>query len=210
MPKPVYTTTRNLHLYAGLFLSPFVLLFAVSVFYLVHAPPSAPAPAPAPPTRAAAGVPVSLALETLSPPDQVAALRPVLATLGVPGEINFIRRLPKEHRLIVPVLLPGSETTVDLDLVARTATITLRPTGFADALVHLHKMPGPHNVALRGNSPYMRLWRYLADATSYGIFFLSLSGLYLWAVLRAERRLGLALLAAGALTFFGLLYALTA
>ena len=207
MPKPVYTTTRNLHLYAGLFLSPFVLLFAVSVFYLVHAPPSAPAPAP--PTRAAAGVPVSLALETLSPPDQVAALRPVLATLGVPGEINFIRRLPKEHRLIVPVLLPGSETTVDLDLVARTATITLRPTGFADALVHLHKMPGPHNVALRGNSPYMRLWRYLADATSYGVLFLSLSGLYLWAVLRAERRLGLALLAAGALTCCGLLYALT-
>ena len=207
MPKPVYTTTRNLHLYAGLFLSPFVLLFAVSVFYLVHAPPSAPAPAP--PTRAAAGVPVSLALETLSPPDQVAALRPVLATLGVPGEINFIRRLPKEHRLIVPVLLPGSETTVDLDLVARTATITLRPTGFADALVHLHKMPGPHNVALRGNAPYMRLWRYLADATSYGVLFLSLSGLYLWAVLRAERRLGLALLAAGALTCCGLLYALT-
>ena len=207
MPKPVYTTTRNLHLYAGLFLSPFVLLFAVSVFYLVHAPPSAPAPAP--PTRAAAGVPVSLALETLSPPDQVAALRPVLATLGAPGEINFIRRLPKEHRLIVPVLLPGSETTVDLDLVARTATITLRPTGFADALVHLHKMPGPHNVALRGNSPYMRLWRYLADATSYGVLFLSLSGLYLWAVLRAERRLGLALLAAGALTCCGLLYALT-
>ncbi|MCX6586295.1 MAG: hypothetical protein NTX13_06935 [Acidobacteria bacterium] len=209
MPKPVYTTTRNLQLYAGLFLSPFVLLFAVSVFYLVHAPPSAPAPAPAPPTRAAAGVPVSLALETLSPPDQVAALRPVLATLGAPGEINFIRRLPKEHRLIVPVLLPGSETTVDLDLVARTATITLRPTGFADALVHLHKMPGPHNVALRGNSPYMRLWRYLADATSYGVLFLSLSGLYLWAVLRAERRLGLALLAAGALTCCGLLYALT-
>ena len=207
MPKPVYTTTRNLHLYAGLFLSPFVLLFAVSVFYLVHAPPSAPAPAP--PTRAAAGVPVSLALETLSPPDQVAALRPVLATLGAPGEINFIRRLPKEHRLIVPVLLPGSETTVDLDLVARTATITLRPTCFADALVHLHKMPGPHNVALRGNSPYMRLWRYLADATSYGVLFLSLSGLYLWAVLRAERRLGLALLAAGALTCCGLLYALT-
>ncbi|MCA2967799.1 MAG: hypothetical protein INH43_04725, partial [Acidobacteriaceae bacterium] len=65
MPKPVYTTTRNLHLYAGLFLSPFVLLFAVSVFYLVHVPPSTPAPAP--PTRAAAGVPVSLALETLSP-----------------------------------------------------------------------------------------------------------------------------------------------
>jgi hypothetical protein len=56
----------------------------------------------------------------------------------------------------------------------------------------------------------MQLWRWLADATSYGVLFLSLSGVYLWATLRAERRLGLALLAAGALTFFGLLYALTA
>ena len=130
MPKPLYTTTRNLHLYAGLFLSRFVLLFAVSVFSLVHAP--------------------------------------------------------------------------------RTAAITLRHTGFADALVHLHKMPGPHNVSLRGNSLYMQLWRWLADATSYGVLFLSLSGVYLWATLRAERRLGLALLAAGALTFFGVLYALTA
>jgi hypothetical protein len=208
MPKPLYTTTRNLHLYAGLFLSPFVLLFAVSVFFLVHAPRTAANPTVE--TRSAAGLPVSPALETLSPADQVAALRPVLATLHVPGEINFIRRLPKEHRLIVPVLLPGSETTVDLDLLQRTATITLRHTGFADALVHLHKMPGPHNVSLRGNSLYMQLWRWLADATSYGVLFLSLSGVYLWATLRAERRLGLALLAAGALTFFGLLYALTA
>ncbi|MBZ2179946.1 MAG: hypothetical protein K7J47_19825 [Acidobacteria bacterium] len=60
MPKPLYTTTRNLHLYAGLFLSPFVLLFAVSVFFLVHAPRTAANPTVE--TRSAAGLPVSPAL----------------------------------------------------------------------------------------------------------------------------------------------------
>ncbi|MFN9455758.1 MAG: hypothetical protein ACK6D7_00030, partial [Acidobacteriota bacterium] len=64
-------------------------------------------------------------------------------------------------------------------------------------LVHLHKMPGPHNVSLRGNSLYMQLWRWLADATSYGVLFLSLSGVYLWLCLPAKRLPGALALAAG-------------
>ena len=36
MQKRFYLFTRDLHLYSGLFISPFVLLFAISVFVLVH------------------------------------------------------------------------------------------------------------------------------------------------------------------------------
>jgi hypothetical protein len=54
----------------------------------------------------------------------------------------------------------------------------------------------------------MRIWRWLADGTVYVVMFLTLSGVYLWAVLRAERRIGLALIAGGAVSFFGSLYAL--
>jgi hypothetical protein len=54
----------------------------------------------------------------------------------------------------------------------------------------------------------MRIWRWLADGTVYLVLFLSISGVYLWAVLRAERRIGLALIAAGAVSFFGSVYAL--
>ena len=79
-----------------------------------------------------------------------------------------------------------------------------------DATVLLHKMPGPHNVAIRGNTTFMQVWRWLADATVYLLMFLSVSGVYLWAVLRSERRVGLALLAAGALSFAGLVYAVIA
>jgi hypothetical protein len=52
----------------------------------------------------------------------------------------------------------------------------------------------------------MRLWRVMADATVYFFLFVTFSGIYLWAVLRAERRVGLGLLAAGACCFFGLVY----
>jgi len=38
--------------------------------------------------------------------------------------------------------------------------------------------------------------------------FVTLSGIYLWYVLRAEQRVGAGLLGAGAIAFFGIVYAL--
>lgn len=207
MRKIFYSFTRDLHLYLGLFLSPFVLVFAISVFYLVHVSlNSQTTPGPA---RLVSDISVTSELERLTGLDQVNALRPVLDQLGVQGEITFIRYIAKEHRLIAPVLVPGRETTIDLNLETRSATVVERNTGFADALIHLHKMPGPHNVSIRANSMYMKLWRVLADLAAYGLLFLTFSGLYLWAVLKAERRIGLALLFLGAVSFFGLIYAIS-
>ena len=72
-------------------------------------------------------------------------------------------------------------------------TISSREHSLGDALVYLHKMPGPHNVDVRGNSPLMRWWRVLADATAYLTLFITVSGIYLWVALKAERRVGLVL-----------------
>src|SRR5207249_10424121 len=80
--------------------------------------------------------------------------------------------------------------------------------GLADALVTLHKSPGQHGANIRMNWFYMRAWRWMADATVYLILFISVSGIYLWYVLRAERSLGVILLFTGALSFFGMVYAL--
>ena len=55
----------------------------------------------------------------------------------------------------------------------------------------------------------IRIWRWFADATVYSLFFISVSGIYLWTVLRAERRVGIVLIASGAFSFFGIVYALT-
>jgi hypothetical protein len=42
--RRIYLITRDLHLYVGLFLSPFILVFSISVFYLVHGLALRPAP----------------------------------------------------------------------------------------------------------------------------------------------------------------------
>jgi hypothetical protein len=206
MGKRFYVVTRDLHLYLGLFLSPFVLVFAISVFYLVHV--SAAGDMAKPPVRLVSDLPLPQDLDRMTGRDQINALRPMLDRLGVTGEVNFIRRLSKEQRLVIPVLVPGRETTVDLSLSSRSASISERHTGVSDSLVYLHRMPGPHNVNIRVNSGHMRVWRWLADIASYGLVFLTLSGIYLWAMLRAERQVGLVLLSFGALSFFGMIYAI--
>jgi hypothetical protein len=205
--KRFYVVTRDLHLYLGLFLSPLILLFAVSAFFLVHA--TIPGASRLPATRTVADVHIPANVELLNGRAQVDALRPVLDSLGVHGEANFIRRFPKPRRLVIPLTIPGRETSVDLNLETRSAVISERTTGVWSAVVYLHKMPGQHLANLRGNWFWLHLWKYVADGSVYLIMFVSISGVYLWAVLRAERRIGLTLIAAGALSLSGLVYVLT-
>src|SRR5262245_38195497 len=159
--KRFYLVIRDLHLYFGLFISPFVLLFAVSVFFFVHS--WVPGISKQTVTRTVTGVAIPDGIEKLSGRPQVDALRGVLDSIGVAGEVNFIRRIPRDRRLVIPIAVPGRETTVDLNLETRSATISQRNTGAWDALVYLHKMPGPHNVAVRGNWLYINVWKWLAD-----------------------------------------------
>ena len=69
-------------------------------------------------------------------------------------------------------------------------------------------MPAPHNVAIRGNWIGIQAWRFFADTTIYLLLFISLSGVYLWWTIKAERRIGAALLGAGGVTLLGLIFAI--
>ena len=208
--RRVYLLTRDLHLYIGLFLSPFVLVFSASVFYLVHGMAYRPAPDQGNSSHTLIDLDLPPGLADMQGRARVDALRSVLEQAGVSGEIDFVRHMPSEHRLILPVRLPSRDTVVSLDYEQRTATISSRAHSLGDALVYLHKMPGPHNVDLRGNSPLMRWWRVVADATAYLTLFITVSGIYLWIALKAERRVGFGLVLAGAVTFWGLVYAVAA
>jgi hypothetical protein len=203
-----YRLVRDLHLYLGLFSSPFVLVFAVSVFFIVHTwLPRITAETST--TRVVPNVTLPPGLQKLSGRPLIDALKPVLETIGAPGEVGFLRHLVQEEKLFIPVTIPGRETTVTISLPTREATIVTREAGLANALVTLHKSPGEHAPAIRMNWFYMKAWRWLADTTAYLLLFISVSGVYLWYVLRAERKLGLILLFAGAVTFFGMTYALS-
>jgi hypothetical protein len=198
---------RDLHLYLGLFASPFVLVFAVSVFFLVHAGFPQPRPNPAG-TRSVADLPLPANLDQLSGRERIDALRPALDRARVYGEVGWIQHLARDNRLIVPVAVPGRITTVTIDVARREAAIEEQSTGWTGAVVALHKAPGPHLAGLRMNWIYMRVWFWLADATVYLVLFITLSGVYLWVLLRAERRIGVTLLAAGAISCCTLVYAL--
>jgi hypothetical protein len=208
--RRLYLVTRDLHLYIGLFLSPFVLVFAVSVFYLVHGVALRPSPGPSDRSRTVASIQVAPDIGGMQGRARIDALRVVLEQLDVQGEIDFVRHLPSERRLIVPVRLPGRDTIVTIDYEQRTANVASRDHPMSEAFVYLHKMPGPHNADVRGNSWLIRAWRILADATAYLLLFITVSGIYLWVALRAERRVGFLLLLAGAVTFWGLVYAVAA
>jgi len=198
-----YRWTRDLHLYFGLFISPFVLLFAGSVFYLNHAKlivGTAPA-------ETYQNLRIPDGLDRLKGREAVERAREILPQVYTSGEIGFLRFIVRDRHLIFPVSRPGMESLVDVNLDERSASVTRRRTNLWESLAYLHKMPGPHNVAIRGNWIGTEAWRWFADATIYLVLFLSISGLYLWWAIAAERRLGVLLLSAGAATFFGLIYA---
>jgi hypothetical protein len=133
MNKSIYQVTRDLHLYLGLFISPFVLVFAISVIFLVHSwDPGLKANVDRP-KLTASDLQLPLNLAELSGRELVDVVRPTLEQIGVTGEVEFIQHVPKEHRMLVPVTVPGRQTLVSIDLLNRTAEITRRTTGIWDA-----------------------------------------------------------------------------
>jgi hypothetical protein len=199
----LYRWTRDLHLYFGLFISPFILLFAASVFYLNHAKLIVIDDAAVETVR---NLQVPDGLDRLKGRAAADQARSILQQLNVTGEIGFLRYVPRERRLVVPVLKADTEVTVEVDLDAKSASVTRRPLSLMESSSYLHKMPGPHNVAIRGNWIGIRVWRVLADLTIYLLLFISASGIYLWWAIKAERKIGLALLTAGGATLVGLVY----
>ena len=66
---------------------------------------------------------------------------------------------------------------------------------------------GAHITAIVMENGARFAGRVFADATIYLLLFITLSGVYLWWAIKAERRTGLALISAGAITLFGLIFA---
>jgi hypothetical protein len=200
----LYRRTRDLHLYAGLFVSPFVLVYAVSAILLNHAY----LPWGGQDARPAETRTVRVAVTDAE--DGLAVARQVRAQVGVRGEIGFVSRRPGSTRLSFPIETPGQSTRIRVDLATGMATLEQKDSGVWDATIWLHKMPGPHNVKIRGNWVFTRLWGWLADGTVYLLLLLSATGIYLWTVLKAERRTGLLFLGAGVLSFVAIIVGIVA
>ena len=204
VPRSFRRWVRDLHLYLGLFSSPFVLLYAVSAVQLNHSlmPWGG---------RAGIAAPPRTVRVVVTPSDSGLAIADqVRRQLGIRGEIGYVNRKMDGSRVSFPIERPGHTTQVRVDLATGLATVEQKETGVWDALIYQHKMPGPHNANIRGNWVFTVRWGWLADATVYLILFLTVSGVYLWTAFRAERRTGLVVAGAGALTFVALIVAIAA
>ena len=190
-----YQWTRQLHLYFGLFLCPFVLIYAVTTIMLNH--------------RwhfegevEKTSVPVQLqeGLEDKEQGEQI------LRQLGVTGE-TFVRRLPKQNALRISAAKPALNVAVTVDLDTQIAQVEHRKPGFAGAMKSLHFSPGPHKT--KGVTWFFsRLWAWTADTVVYLLLFITISGIYMWAVIKAERKAGLISVGLGCLCFVGMLLGL--
>jgi hypothetical protein len=180
----------------GLFISPYALLFAVSTIVLNHNWKLADEPG-------ANGNTLQF-VRQIRPPTGAGSLdqaQDILRQLGMTGEIGYINHRPREGKLDFSVQKPGKEISVEVDLRIYSATVGQRETNFWKKLVYLHKSPGPHNANIRGNWIYTRIWKILADSVVYLLLFLTTGGVYLWAVIKAERKSGLVSLGLGTLCF---------
>jgi hypothetical protein len=196
--KKYYPLVRKLHLYFGLFISPFVLIFSISVLVFNHAGLLSHAD----PVKALPDVRTKLDTIPFDTFD-LGTARAITRKLNISGEIDFISK--NEQEISFPVNKPGLRTLVRVNTQNDSVLITRQQEGALRGMAYLHAMPGQHNVKIRGNSGFLKLWRVLADAVVYLLLLLTVSGMFLWYFLKVERSMGYYAMALGALLFAGLL-----
>ena len=191
--KRLYHWTRQLHLYLGIFISPLLLVFAVSTIFLNH------------------GVTPKPIIEDFVVPIEVeegvegeALVADVLGQLQVSGEVVGRGQI-QGGKTVIRVTRPGHTKIITVDIAKQEASISARTFGLIDTIRYLHLNPGPHK---HPNWMFSKMWGWVADSTVYITLFLTLTGIYLWAVLKTERKAGVLALGSGALVFVATLYAL--
>lgn len=201
-PNAVYRVTRDLHLYFGLFISPIVVVFSLSVISLNHAWLPWGGRVEGGETISTAEISLDLSQENLE------LAKDVQRQINIPGEIDFIHRNDDRGRLAFPITAPGYRAEIEVDTQSGAVVVEEFRTGVWDAMNYLHKMPGPHNVSVRGNWIFTNVWAWLADWTVYLVLFVSASGVFLWTALKAERRAGIVFLGTGVMSFLVLVLTL--
>ena len=196
--KKYYPLVRKLHLYFGLFISPFVLIFSLSMLAINHegwlnqfAP-----------VKHLPDIRTKLDKIPYDTSDLTTA-KAISKKLGIDGEVDYISK--GDDYIFFPVSKPGLKTTIKINTLTDSAFITREQQGSMRAMSYLHKMPGPHGEQIRGNTPFLKVWRVLADVVVYVLLFLTVSGIFLWYFLKIERNIGLFTLTLGVAFFTGLL-----
>ena len=205
--KKFNTTIKNLHFYIGLFISPFIVIFAVSVLVLNHN--FVDWQEDWQEWFFSVDERVDRTVEYNIPTDdknEIDFAKDILMQIQVTGEIAGV--FGDSIKMYIPVTKPGHRISIRADLTSGIAYIHSEQTSLWKKLIWLHKMPGPHNANIRGNWIYTKIWGSLVDLFVICLFFSGITGITLWYYLKNERIFGLIALLIGILSIAGLIIGL--
>jgi len=183
--KKLYLSVRALHLYIGLFISTLVVIFAVSVLVFNHQEFFNNTC-----TDIAAEKTYSFKLDSIPVRgSDIMTARAILSELKIAGEVDYINKT--DSSMSFPVNTTRKTYRIRANKLTNEVFVTTSSKNIFQATTYLHSMPGPHNINIRGNSGFIKLWRYLIDIIVYSVLFLTVSGIFMWCFYRSERKWGI-------------------
>jgi hypothetical protein len=206
--KRYHHIIKDLHFYIGLFISPFILVFAISAFVLNH--DFVDWQDHWQEWYFSVNDKVDDTYEVNIPIPEKSDIdfaEEIIKQLNISGEIAGVFR--DSVQVYIPVTKPGRRISIRADLMAGLVYIHSEKTNIWKKLIWLHKMPGPHNAGIRGNWVYTKIWKSLVDFSVVFLLLSSITGITLWYYFKSERAIGVMALLIGFLSIASLVIGLT-
>lgn len=203
----IWSWSRRLHYYLGLYFIFFIWLFSVSGLVLNHGKwPFADFWADREETTVTRPIVAPVATADLE------AARELMRQLGLVGEVNRTERSPDGAEFRIQVARPGRTFDVEADLAAGRAEVKEIRVNVWGVMSALHHFTGVSISDPERERDWWltRVWSLAMDAVALGLVFLVASGIYLWYHLPRKRRLGALALAAGVICCAWFVFGLSA
>jgi len=185
---------RRVHLYLALFLSPWILMYAVSTFVMNHRVLFRNLYGGPPPqmvverTQAYDG-----SMPESGTPKQIG--QQILSSLALEGAFNASRR-SKDGAIVINRIDPVTPRRITFEPASKQLTIERLPWDTRAYLERMHRRRG-----YQYDWPLEDVWAFSVDLFIGAVVFWVLSGAWMWWELRTTRRWGLLALAGGIVLF---------
>ena len=190
-PSTFQRLNRKIHIYAGLFATLYILLFAISGIVLNHRLKIWDWFS----NRVEKTREVAVTIPTEGSDLQKA--RTILRQLAVDGEIHRIVSEPAKGTFSFDTQRPGQFASVKLDATTGKGTLKTSDFNSWSILYNMHILTGHGSK----NWIWANVWKVFSDLTALIMVVLTMSGLVMWWNIKSARRWGLICLEIGAVLF---------